>query len=266
MLTVLYIILAIIFCWFLGNLFTYPLQDYFIFRPKKLQSTYQFSFPPEAEEIFLETPHHGKINALHFRASSNAKGVVLYFHGNADNLARWGHLHLFFAQFNYDYFVYDYRGFGKSKGPRNEQIMYEDASAIFAYLTKHYSLDQIVIFGRSMGSAFACKIAAENRVKALILETPFSSMKNLFYTYYPFLPKIFIFKYRFPNKKYLTEVQCPVHIFQGTKDWVVPYTCAARLKSCLKINDTFITIPEGKHNNLISFDIYSQKIEAILKE
>jgi len=266
MLTIFYIILAIIFCWLLGNLFTYPLQDYFIFRPKKLPSTYQFSFSGKVEEIFLETPHHGKINALHFRVQQNPKGVVLYFHGNADNLARWGHLNQFFAQFNYDYFVYDYRGFGKSQGRRNEQVMYEDASAIFAYLTKHYNSDEIIIFGRSMGSAFACKVAAENQVKALILETPFSSMKNLFYTYYPFLPKIFVFKYRFPNKKYLSEVQCPVHIFQGTKDWVVPHVCAARLKSCLKPSDTFIIIPEGKHNNLISFDIYNQKIEAILKE
>ncbi|MDX1941195.1 MAG: alpha/beta hydrolase, partial [Saprospiraceae bacterium] len=60
--------------------------------------------------------------------------------------------------------------------------------------------------------------------------------------------------------------RCPIYIFQGTKDWVVPYTCAARLKSCLKPEDLFITIPEGRHNNLISFDIYSQKIEVILKE
>ncbi len=263
MLIVLYIVLSILGFWLLGNLFTYPLQDYFIFRPKRLRPDYHFSFSAEPEEVFIDTPHHGRINALWFRAAQS-KGIILYFHGNAGNLARWGHLHHRFTRFGYDFFVYDYRGFGKSTGRRSERILYEDATAVFKHVQQYLPAEQIIVFGRSMGSAFACKIAADASVKKLILETPFSSMKELFYHYYPFLPRIFKFKYYFPNRKYLQQVQSPVYIFQGTDDWVVPYTCAARLKSYLKPDDEFITIPGGGHNDLLFFDIYNLKMEGIL--
>lgn len=263
MLIVLYIFLTLVGFWLLGNLFTYPFQDYFIFRPRKLKRSYSFSFSAQPEEIFINTLHGGKINALWFRVPQ-PKGLVLYFHGNAGNLARWGHLHHRFTRFGYDFFVYDYRGFGKSTGSRNEHILYEDATAIFKHVLQYFPPEQIVVFGRSMGSAFACKVAAEAPVNKLILETPFSSMKELFYYYYPFLPKIFAFKYHFPNRKYLQNVQCPVYVFQGTEDWVVPYTCAARLKSHLKPEDEFITIPGGGHNDLLFFDIYNLKMEEIL--
>ncbi len=259
-----YVVLTILLLWLLGNLFTYPLQDYFIFRPKRLEQNYAFSFNRSPEEVFIHTPHHGRINALHFRVDGTPRGVILFFHGNSDNIARWGHLYHFFGQFNYDYFVYDYRGYGKSTGRRNEHTMQLDAEAVFTYLKQQYPSEKIILFGRSLGSAFASKIAAENIVKALILETPFSSMRNLFYTYYPFLPKLFVFKYVFPNRRYLRHVQSPIYIFQGTKDWVVPYTCAARLKSSLKLDDAFITIPGGGHNNLIFYDIYNQKMREII--
>ncbi len=264
----LYALAALFFCWLLGNLLTGPLQDYFIFRPQKLAQDYTFDFQStRMEEVWLDTPHRGGINALHFRqGAAAAKGVVLYFHGNASNLMRWGHLHHYFARFGYDYVVCDYRGFGKSAGPRSERALYADAQAMYQYVQMHYEPAQIVIFGRSMGSAFACRVAAESLVQRLVLETPFASMPNLFYTYYPFLPRVFMFKYRFPNRRYLAQVRCPVHIFQGTDDWVVPYTCAARLKSCLKPGDTFVSIPGGRHNNLLFYDIYNLKMEEILSK
>jgi hypothetical protein len=89
-------------------------------------------------------------------------------------------------------------------------------------------------------------------------------MKELFYNYYPFLPRVFMFKYRFFNEKHLARVQCPVYIFQGTDDWVVPYSSAAKLEKSLKPQDEFITVPGGGHNNLLFYDIYNLKMQEIL--
>lgn len=260
---VLYLGSFLLFFWLVGNLFTLYWQDYFIFRPKKLDLHFEYQFEQHFSEIFLDAAQGGQLNALWFKRL-NAKGIILFFHGNAGSLERWGHLHHFFHRLGYDYFVYDYRGYGKSTGKRNENLLYEDALTVFKYIQQHYTDNQIVVFGRSMGSAFASRVAVEGNVQMLILETPFYSMRHLFYTYYPFLPPIFFFKYHFFNHRYLRQVQCPIYIFQGTKDWLVPYKCAARLKKWLKPTDEFITIPGGGHNNLLFYDIYNRKLQEIL--
>lgn len=260
----LYGILLLLGLWVLGNLFTYPLQDYFIFRPRRLKPSYRYAFAAEPEEMDFDAPHGGRLNALWFRVGQNRRGVVLYFHGNTGNLARWGHFHYYFTQLGFDFFVYDYRGYGKSRGKRTEHLMYEDAKLAYQQVRQRYPGEEIVVMGRSLGSTFATRVAAEAKVKALILETPFASMKELFYNYYPFLPRVFMFKYRFFNEKHLARVQCPVYIFQGTDDWVVPYSSAAKLEKSLKPQDEFITVPGGGHNNLLFYDIYNLKMQEIL--
>ena len=259
------LILVLLVLWIIGNIFTYLLQDYFILRPKRLPATYAYSFTGDFEEIFLSTADEGKLNALWFKIP-NPKGVILFFHGNADNLARWGHLHHYFAQYGYDFFVYDYRGYGKSTGPRTEKTLYQDAMAVYQYLVHRYQADQIVLFGRSLGCAFATKIASEKLSKRVILETPFYSMPNLFYTYYPFFPRVFWFKYVLSNCKHIKKIDQPICILQGTKDFVVPFRCAQRLQRCLKAEDQFVTIPGGGHNNLLFYDIYNRKMQALLKQ
>ena len=112
--------------------------------------------------------------------------------------------------------------------------------------------------------AFATRVAAEQEARRLILETPFYSLTSLFYTYYTFLPRAFYLRYRFSNARWLRRVHIPVAVFQGTDDLIVPYRCAARLKSVLKPNDQFYTVPGAGHNNLLFYDIYNRKMEEIL--
>lgn len=261
-----YSVVILTFLWILGNIFTGPLQHWFIFRPKKLPQNHKYQFEAPFEELFIETPRGGRLNALWFKAAGNepAKGLVLYYHGNAGSLERWGHLHHFFARHGYDFLVYDYRGYGKSTGRRNQKMMYADALEVYRFARKHYAPDQILLYGRSLGSVFASRVAAEQPARILVLETPFYSMTDLFYTYYPFLPKAFYLRYRFSNARSLRQVQIPVVVFHGTEDLVVPYRSSERLKKVLKPGDQFHTIPGGSHNNLLFYDIYNSKMEDIL--
>jgi pimeloyl-ACP methyl ester carboxylesterase len=261
-----YTVVALTVLWVLGNLFTGPLQHWFIFRPKKLPQNHEYQFEAPFEELFIETSYRGRLNTLWFKASGDvpAKGLVLFYHGNAGSLERWGHLHHFFARYGYDFLVYDYRGYGKSTGKRSQKIMYDDAQEVYRFARKYYPPEQIVLYGRSLGSSFASRVAAEQPARILVLETPFYSMSNLFYTYYPFLPRAFYFQYNLSNARSLRQVQIPVVVFHGTDDLVVPYRCAERLKKVLKPGDQFYTIPGGSHNNLLFYDIYNSKMEEIL--
>lgn len=251
--------------WVLGNAFTGPLQHWFIFRPRRLRQDFQYEFEAPFEELFLETPHRGRLNALWFKASQPAKGVVVFYHGNAGSLARWGHLHHFFIRHGYDFLTYDYRGYGKSTGPRSEKIMHSDALAFYDFARQYYEPEQIVLYGRSLGSAFAGRVAAEKPARLLVWETPFYSLANLFYTYYPFLPHLFYFRYRLSNARSLRRIHIPIIVFQGSGDLIVPHRCAARLLPLLKPSDAFYTVRGASHNNLLFYDLYNRKMEEALR-
>jgi len=242
----------------------YVLQKYIIFLPKKLAPDYVFKFSDPYEEFFLRASDGAQINALYFNDANNQKGVVLYFHGNADNLQRWGKYRLDFTERGYDVLYMDYRGFGKSTGEQLEHLMYEDARMAYDWLLKKYEAKDIIIYGRSLGTAFASELASQVPARMLILETPFDNMQNVMESRAPLiLPQ---FKYRFPNDEFIQKVKYPIYIFHGTADKIVPYEIATNLKVFLKTGDDFFTIENGKHKNLNTFVTYQKYMTQLLGE
>lgn len=244
----------------------YALQDKLIFFPDKIDRQYAFPFSDSFKEVFLKAPDNAELHALHFYTKApEAKGVILYFHGNAGSLRSWGYLATDLLLFNYDVFMVDYRGFGKSTGTRTEAALHQDAQLAYDYLTKHYPEDEIVIFGRSIGTGIAVPLAAQNKPKLLILETPFFNFKDVAKTHYPFLPVAILLKYTFPSDKWIRKVSCPVYIFHGTSDNIVPYTSGQKLAGLRPEPNVLITINGGGHNDLSSFKPYWQHLKLVLK-
>lgn len=233
-----------------GNLLTFALQFHVIFQPDRLAPDFRFVFDDPFEEVVLYTPYRGRIHGLWFR-QDNSRGVVLYFHGNAGALDRWGKIYREqFRDYGYDLIIMDYRQFGKSQGPVSEAAFFGDALAFYDHLASHYSADAIILYGRSMGSGMAAYVAAHRRAAHLVLETPFSSMPDLFYTYYPFLPRLFLFQFRLDNTHWLQRVPFPVTVLAGDADYVTPLRCARKLEPSLKEGDRFVALPGGGHHNL----------------
>ncbi len=243
----------------------YLLQEKLIFLPTQLPQEHTYTFEQPFTEFFLEAKDGSKLNALHFEVE-NPKGVILYFHGNAGNLDRWGEITSFFTQFNYDVVVMDYRTYGKSTGKLSEKSLYKDAQLFYDYILKRYPENEITVYGRSLGTTFATYVASTNQPKKLVLETPFYSMTNVAKKRFPFLPVAQLLKYRFPTNTFINKTNCPVVIFHGTDDSVVPYESGKKLSETLpKDRLNFITIPEGGHNNLIEFQQYKDSIEGVLQ-
>ena len=241
------------------------LQEKILFRPKKLPTDYHFDFAEPWEEHFLDTPDGQRLNALFFPTSVlPSRGVVLYFHGNRDNLQRWGAMHRDFTQLGYDFFAPDYRGYGKSSGDHSEEHYFEDAELVYHLLRRSYRPEEIVIYGRSLGSAMASHLAARVPARMLILETPFDNIRGLLASYMrrhepPFEPA-----FLFPNDENLKKTPLPLLIFHGTRDHVVPYASANNLKKVLKPGDEFVTIEGGSHHNLSQYPVYREHLRAWL--
>ena len=243
----------------------YFMQEKLIFLPTKLSQDYKYQFSEPFEELFLETEDGARLNALHFKIDS-PKGVILYFHGNAGDLSRWGEITSGFTKYGYDVVVMDYRTYGKSTGGLSEENLYNDAQLFYDYTSGLYPENKIVIYGRSIGTGLATFIAANNKPSKLILETPFFNFSEAVKNRVPILPVKYLLKYKFPSNTFIVNTNCPTLMFHGTKDKIVPYKSGERLSKLVSSTRlTFITIPEGEHNNLMSFEDYRKELESFLK-
>ena len=246
-------------------------QEKVVFLPVILPHDHTYDFENDFEEYLWDTPYEGKINALHFKIE-NPKGVIAYFHGNADNLHRWGKIAVDFTKFGYDVLVMDYRGYGKSSGPRNEEYLYSDAQFFYDFAKENYGENKIIVYGRSLGGAFATKIAGENQPKMVILEATFYNLQDIVNRWLPgkvtdkVSPKM---TYHFLSNQNILKVKVPLYHFHGTKDSVVPLKSGKKLfevfeKEHPKIAKKFIEIKGGTHEDLIKYDEFIEEMKKIL--
>jgi alpha-beta hydrolase superfamily lysophospholipase len=241
------------------------LQDYFLFHPTTLPRNHQYKFDGPFAEMDLPFNSTDTINLVKFFPKDSVrKGVVLYFHGNKENIERYAKFSSNFTRHGYEVWMEDYPGFGKSVGTRTEKILYQQAVQLYKLALTKYQKDSIVIYGKSFGTGIAAYLAAVSEAKQLILETPYYSIPALYSCYAPVYPSERMAKYKIPTNEYLMEVKYPVTIFHGTDDGVIPYRCASKLKTVLKSTDQFITIDGGTHHNLNDFALFHQKLDSLL--
>ncbi len=256
-------VLIIIYC--LVGIAAYTFQENFLFHPAPLKADAAFNFSQPYKEVNLPVDHSTKYNIVQFTvADSNIKGVVLYFHGNKNNINHYASAADNITKHGYEVWMIDYPGFGKSTGKLTEQILYDQALQVYKMARVRFKPDSIIIYGRSLGSGVATQLASIRDCKRLILETPYYSIPSLAAAYLWMYPVERMMKYKFPNNEYLKKVTAPVTIFHGTDDGVIPYKNAVRLKEALKAGDEFITINNGAHNNLKKYKEMTAKHDSIL--
>lgn len=242
----------------------YFFQEKLIFLPSQLPQEYAYSFVLPHEEFNLKTEDGAVLNGLHFK-NSDSKGVILYFHGNAGDLSRWGEIALYFVEKQYDVVIMDYRTYGKSTGKLSPEALFDDAQLFYNYTLEQYDESRMTLYGRSLGTGIATHLAATNSPKQLVLETPFYSLLDVAKSMFPILPVSLFLKYTFPSFEYMQYVSCPITIFHGTSDSVVPYESGNKLYDAIPHErKTFFTVDEGEHNNLVSFPQYHEGIMTIL--
>jgi len=236
-------------------------QEAIIFQGKTLEEEYVFQFNEPFVELEIKSSTEQFINTIIFNPTTpQPKGVILYFHGNADNMQRWGKYAVDFTQLGYQVIMIDYAGFGKTEGTPTEQKLYQNAEDVWNWAQHHLEEKNFIIYGRSLGTGVAAHLAAQHKASQLILETPFYELAQD--RYKPFF--IFGLKHGFPNYKYLPKIDYPITIIQGTNDWVVSLASAQKLAPLLKPTDSFFVIEGGGHKNLREFDEYHKVLEEIL--
>ena len=244
----------------------YFLQDRLLFHPEKIapQTPFNFSYPFKELNVALDNTY--KINIVQFfPADSSRKGVVLFLHGNKNNITWYAAYAPYFTRNGYEVWMIDYPGFGKSTGILTEQKLYDFADQLYIMAKSKYPADSIVIYGKSLGTGVAAWLASKKSCRQLILETPYYSMTSLAAHYIPIYPVSKIIKYKLPTYTYLNTINAPITIFHGTEDKVIPYNNALQLKEVLKSTDHFISITGGGHNNLRDNAGFVKSLDSLLQ-
>lgn len=241
----------------------YFTQHLFFFRPEILSHTFKYQYPFPFEELNFDTEDGGRINAIHFKVP-NSRGVIYYLKGNSRSIKGWGKFAKDFVSNGYDFFMMDYRGFGKSRGKRTQKKLFDDAQLLYEWLVRHYPEEQIVVYGRSLGSGIAARIASWNGPRMLILDSPYRSFYHNARRFGFILPLKWLLRYDIRTDQYLSSVVCPVHILHGTHDRLISFSQSEKLKAMYPEKVTLHPVQGAHHNDLPEFSAFFEMLYDIL--
>ncbi|PTN10318.1 alpha/beta hydrolase [Nitrosomonas aestuarii] len=235
-------------------LLVFFLQSYLIYFP---QTGRDIAVTPEHtglayESVEIET---GDKETLHgwFVPAPDAVGTVLFFHGNAGNIShRLDYLPMFRA-LKLNTFIFDYRGYGQSSGTPTETGTYEDAIAVWQFLTesKGIASQEIILYGESLGGAVAAWLAAQKDPAMLVLTSVFTSVPDLAETIYPWLPVRWIARFDYNTLRHLESINCPVFVAHSPHDEIVPFSHGRHLFHAAAEPKQFLTLAGGHNDGFI---------------
>ncbi len=242
------------------------MQNRILFHPQKLRADYKYNFKGRFEEVNIPFNETDTMNLVKFFPESDSvKGVVIYFHGNRKNITHYITFAEPFLKKGYEVWMEDYPGFGKSSGVITEQKLYDQALQVKKLADAKFHSDNIVIYGKSLGTGIAANVASRSKAKMLILETPYYSIPSLLSSYAFMYPNEQMSNYKLPTYLFLQDISYPIIIFHGTDDFVIPYRNAKKLMQLLKPTDKFITVLGASHNTVNKDPQYFKSIDSLLR-
>jgi uncharacterized protein len=237
----------------LAALYTLPLVYVYFFQRRIIfKTTCELHRDPSQfhwafEEVLL--PVNGEHTHGWFIPLENARGWVLFSHGNAGNIADRLESIGLLRELGFSVLAYDYGGYGKSTGKCSEQRCYADIEAMWRYLSVERGVppDQIVLFGRSLGGGATAHLAAQVKPAAVILESTFLSLPEAAQEAFPWFPIRYVIRHRFPNRDNVRQCQAPLLIIHSRQDSVVAFHHGEGLFNAAREPKTFLEI-QGDHN------------------
>ncbi len=239
----------------------YFVQDKIVFRPDQLPENYTFR---DGEEVELEVDEGIYLNCLWMK-ERNSKGVILYLHGNRGSNRRCWHQANNMSGNGYDIFMPDYRGYGKSDGQIvSEKQLFADVQKAYDFLKEYYDEKNIAIAGYSLGTGMASYLAANNDPQQLFLVAPYLSFTDLKDRRAPVIPD-FLIKYPLKNEEFLKDVKCPVTLFHGTRDEIIPYDSSEQLAALQPDLISLVTVKNTGHRRVIFSPEFRNWVRKLLR-
>jgi fermentation-respiration switch protein FrsA (DUF1100 family) len=220
------------------------------------------------EEVNFKT-NDGKLLNGWFVPVKNAKVTVLYCHGNAGNIYHRLHKVKFFYDMGVNFFIFDYRGYGKSSGNPSEKGLYKDAQAAYDYIASRRDVDKnkIVVYGKSLGGPVAADLCLHKQASALILEGSFASVALRAQQLYPFLPMKLLITQKYDAMAKAKDIHIPKLIAHARQDEVISFRHGEILFKSAAEPKQFLPF-DGGHNDdvYVTSAAYMENLRKFLKD
>lgn len=253
------------------------LQEKMIFPGDKLPDDFIFRKLPGLQERTVAVDG-GELSALHFK-NDEPRGLIFFLHGNAGNLDSWVPDVDFYAREQYDMFMIDYRGYGKSTGRIQSQSQLEnDVLAAWQSVAPEYHTKNlpIVIYGRSLGTYLATNLARGVNADLLALVSPYTSITDLAKKTFPWIPTGLL-KYPLATRKIIDEIKIPIIILHGTEDALIDPSHALTLHELAQARDiaapvnksdfsTLALIEQAGHADIHDYTQYQRALAEALPQ
>jgi uncharacterized protein len=240
-------------------------QERLIFMPSVLPPEHRFAFGADVHEEWIDVPGapRARLHALHLRNPA-PRGVVFFLHGNAGNLDGWFSNVDFYRRLNLDFYMLDYRGYGKSGGRIDSQAQLEaDVRAAWQQVAPRYAGKMRVIAGRSLGTALAAGLAAELQPELTLLISPYQSMAAMAREHYRWVPAALL-RYPLRTDEALARVKTPVLLVHGARDEIIGAHHSEQLQRVAPHAELALIAGAG-HNDLQQFPAYLEALAARLR-
>jgi uncharacterized protein len=222
------------------------LENMLLFFPNKTLNGTPARIGLTFDEVFLKSTDQVKIHAW-WVPCGRSRATLIFSHGNAGNISHRLEKLKIFHGLGLDVFLYDYRGYGKSTGSPSEAGLYADAQAAYDFVVKekHIPRERIISYGESLGGPVAAHLASKNEVGATILDSTFTSLKDMARVHYPVLAPLT--QSKFDTLADVRTVEKPVLVLHSTDDEVVPYSQGQQLFKAATGPKQFVEL-RGDHN------------------
>ncbi len=261
---IIYMLGTVVLLFYCGlTLAIYFQQEDMIFPASPLHADHRFNFDYRFKEITV--PVEGaELNALHF-TQENPKGLVFFVHGNAGNLETWTTNVGYYKKVNWDLFIFDYRGYGKSTGKiESESQLHDDVRTAWNLIAPKYADKPIVIFGRSIGATMAAELARNVESDLLILVSPFRSMLEMAKQEFPWIPSQ-VLKYPLDTEQKIKDIETPTIFVHGSNDTIIPLAHSEALLSLMSAPAQLKVIEGAGHNNIHQYPDYYHGLTKALE-
>ena len=203
-------------------------------------------------DVTLQTDDGERLHGWWVPASAPAIGHVLLCHGNAGNIAdRVPHLALLSAA-GFDVLAFDYRGYGRSSGRPSEDGTYRDARAARDVLLSHEGVDptRVLYLGESLGGAVALALALDHPPAGLVLQSAFTSVRDVARRHYPFIPRVLV-PDAYPSLRRIPLLRAPLLVLHGARDEIVPLMHGDELYEAAPEPKGIEIFPDAGHNDMV---------------
>jgi fermentation-respiration switch protein FrsA (DUF1100 family) len=244
-------------------------EDSFIFHPSAVIERTPADVGLNFTDVYFDARDGVRLHGW-FLSHAEARSTLIWFHGNAGNIShRVQNLRRLREQAKINIFIFDYRGYGRSQGRASEEGTYLDGEAAVAYVRDKLAIEtnRIILFGRSLGAAVAAETASRFDIQALILESPFISIREMARAVLPMLPLGPLLQTRYDVLEKVRRIKTPILILHGDRDEVVPFSHGKAVFDAAPQPKEFYRIANAGHNDtyLIGGDTYFQKLKSFIE-